>query len=72
MELREAVQSRRSIRCFLEDPVPERLINEIISEARWAQSWGNTQPWEVKVICGSPLDGVIRISCAIFILQICV
>ncbi len=56
MELREAVQTRRSIRCFLEDPVPEQLIIEIISDARWAQSWGNTQPWEIKVICGDPLE----------------
>ena len=56
MELRNAVQSRRSIRSFLKDPIPEQLVNEIIFEARWAQSWGNTQPWEVKVICGDPLE----------------
>jgi len=55
MELRDAVRGRRSIRRFLEDPVSEDIVNEIIAEALWAPSWGNTQPWEIKVVSGNLL-----------------
>lgn len=49
MELNEAVHGRRSIRAFLPDPVPRRIIEKIVAIARWAPSWGNTQPWEIVV-----------------------
>ena len=56
MELREAILSRRSIRNFLKKEVPEELIKEILTESQWAPSWGNTQPWEIMVITGPPLE----------------
>jgi len=56
MELREAILSRRSIRNFLKKAVPEELIKEILTDSQWAPSWGNTQPWEIMVIAGSPLE----------------
>lgn len=56
MELREAILNRRSIRNFLKKEIPEELIEEILTEAQWAPSWGNTQPWEIMVITGSPLE----------------
>ena len=56
MELREAILSRRSIRNFLKQAVPEELIKEVLTDSQWAPSWGNTQPWEIMVIAGSPLE----------------
>ena len=56
MELREAILSRRSIRNFLKQAVPEELIKEVLADSQWAPSWGNTQPWEIMVIAGSPLE----------------
>jgi nitroreductase len=52
MELREAVRNRRSIRHFLAKPVPEEMVRDIIADALWAPSWGNTQPWEIVVVSG--------------------
>ncbi len=52
MELTEAVLGRRSIRAFLPDPVPREKIRKIVELARWAPSWGNTQPWEIVVADG--------------------
>ena len=49
MELNEAVQGRRSIRAFLPNPVSKDLIKKMVDQARWAPSWGNTQPWEIVV-----------------------
>jgi nitroreductase len=56
MEIFEAVTTRRSIRQFKPDPVPEALLKEILDAARWSPSWGNTQPWEIAVITGESLE----------------
>ena len=56
METRSCVQNRRTIRKFLPKPVPEETIGEIISEALWAPSWGNTQPWEFMVVTGPLME----------------
>jgi nitroreductase len=55
MDIRQVVKERRSIRKFKPDQVPESLIHEILDEARWSPSWGNTQPWEFYVITGETL-----------------
>jgi nitroreductase len=52
MELNEAVLNRRSIRAFLPEPIPRDTIERIVDIARWAPSWGNTQPWEIVVADG--------------------
>lgn len=52
MEFNDAVLGRRSIRAFLPDPVPRDIITKIVDIARWAPSWGNTQPWEIVVADG--------------------
>jgi nitroreductase len=52
MELSEAILGRHSIRAFLPDPVPREKIGKIVELARWAPSWGNTQPWEIVVADG--------------------
>jgi nitroreductase len=56
MEIFQTVTTRRSIRRFKPDPVPEPLLREILEAARWSPSWGNTQPWEVTVVTGEPLE----------------
>ena len=55
MEVKEAILSRRSIRNFLKQEIPEKLLKEILTDSQWAPSWGNTQPWEIMVITGPPL-----------------
>ncbi len=52
MNLTEAVRNRRSIRSFSPEPVPKKIIKELISESMWSPSWGNTQPWEIVVTSG--------------------
>jgi len=56
MEIFQAVTTRRSIRRFKPDSVPEPLLREILEAARWSPSWGNTQPWEILVVTGAALD----------------
>ena len=44
------LKSRRSIRAYKPDPIPDEFIQKIIEAARWAPSGGNSQPWEFIVI----------------------
>ena len=44
------VRSRRSIRKFTSEPVPDTLVEQVIEAARWAPSGANSQPWEFVVI----------------------
>ncbi|MBW2118686.1 MAG: nitroreductase [Deltaproteobacteria bacterium] len=56
MDIEKAVKERRSIRMFKPEEVPREIIREILDEARWAPSWGNTQPWELYVVTGETLE----------------
>jgi len=56
MDIFQTVTTRRCIRKFRPDPVPQGLIREILEAARWSPSWGNTQPWEIVVVAGEPLQ----------------
>jgi len=50
MDLMEAIKSRRSIRKYKADPVPEDALQKVMEAVRWAPSWHNTQCWEVIVV----------------------
>ena len=54
----EAVRSRKSVRAFLEKPVPEQLLHEILETASRSPSGGNLQPWFVHVVSGAALTEV--------------
>lgn len=56
MDVAEAIRSRRSVRRYTPDAVPEVLIREILDEARWTPSWRNMQSWTVWVLTGEKLD----------------
>ncbi len=43
-------QSRRNVRKYKSDPVPDDFVVKMIEAARWAQSGGNGQPWEFIII----------------------
>src|SRR3990172_1886643 len=50
MQVREAIQKRRSIRKFKVDAVPDVLIMQLLESARLAPSGLNVQPWEFIVV----------------------
>lgn len=58
MEIVEAIKARRSIRAFLPQPVPKRVMEEILEVAARSPSFANTQPWEVAVIGGEVMEQV--------------
>ena len=58
MDYNDIVHERRSIRGYLQKPVPRELIEEIIDLAKRAPSSMNTQPWHFHVITGEPLERI--------------
>ncbi len=54
----EVVLGRRSIRGYLDKPVPRALIEKILEMAMRSPSSMNTQPYHVHVITGEPLDRI--------------
>lgn len=58
MTFKETNQKRRSIRDFLDKPVSEEIINEILQEALEAPSSSNTQPFKVVVATGEVLKNI--------------
>lgn len=58
MEFADVVQGRRSIRGFKPDPVPQKVLEEVIALAIRAPSSMNTQPWHLYVVTGEPMDQI--------------
>lgn len=58
MNLDQAIQERRSIRGFTDQPVSKDLLEEVIALANRAPSSMNTQPWHLHVLTGEPLEHV--------------
>ncbi|WP_375264501.1 nitroreductase [Planktotalea sp.] len=58
MNLEQAINDRRSIRGFTDEPVSKDLLEEIIALANRAPSSMNTQPWHLHVLTGEPLERV--------------
>ena len=50
LTVQEAIQQRRSIRKFRDEPVPTEMINELLEAARLAPSASNRQPWRFIVV----------------------
>jgi len=56
MDFKAIVDSRRSTRGYLKQPVKRELMAEIIDLAQRAPSSMNTQPWNFHVLTGAPLE----------------
>lgn len=50
MNIAQAIQQRKSCRAYLNKPVPNETIQQILSIARWAPSGVNHQPTHVAVL----------------------
>ena len=46
----DLVHTRRSIRRFKNETVPDELLEKILEAGRWAMSGANAQPWEFVVV----------------------
>ncbi|MCF0235155.1 MAG: nitroreductase [Bacteroidaceae bacterium] len=49
------VRTRQSIRKFLPTPLTREQMHEVLTDAQWAPSACNTQPWDVHIVSGEKL-----------------
>ena len=50
MQFDQVIQTRRSIRNFKPDSVPDKVVKDILEAARLAPSGSNIQPWRFVII----------------------
>jgi nitroreductase len=50
MDIFEAIESRRSVRKYLDKPISQETLQMIFNAGRWAPSAGNRQPWRFVVV----------------------
>lgn len=60
MDVYEAVESRRAVRAFSDEPVRKEILERVLTAAARAPSSGNLQPWHVYVVTGSYWSVVSR------------
>ncbi len=61
MELYEAIRSRRSVRKFTGEIIPDDKILKLLEAAHWAPTASNRQPWHFIVVRRSGLDRMFEI-----------
>jgi len=50
MSFLDLARTRRSVRQYRPDPVPDELLQQVLEAGRWAPSAVNSQPWEFIVV----------------------
>ncbi len=50
METFECIRTRRSIRRYKSEPLPDDVLEKVLEAVRWAPSWANTQCWELVLV----------------------
>lgn len=55
MNVYEAVESRRAVRAFSDEPVPRETLERVLATAARSPSGSNIQPWNIYVVGGAPL-----------------
>ncbi|MEM7739796.1 MAG: nitroreductase [Pseudomonadota bacterium] len=60
MDVTEALTRRRSVRAFLENPVSEETIRQILTDSARSPSGGNLQPWRVVVVTGEEQAAITK------------
>jgi nitroreductase len=56
MNFEDTVRNRRSVRGFLQKPVPQDLMNKVFEIAQLSPSGTNIQPWQAYVASGEVRD----------------
>lgn len=57
-EFSQFLASRRSTREFSSSPIPQDLLDQVLSDALTAPSWSNTRPFKVAVAQGEARDAI--------------
>lgn len=62
----QLLRSRRSVRDFRPDPIPQSLLDAVLEDARQSPSWSNTQPYRIAIASGHLRDQLASELCMRF------
>ncbi len=62
VDVYQAVESRRAVRGFTDQPVSKEVLERVLSAAAWAPSGSNLQPWHIYVVTGAPLAQLKKLA----------
>ncbi|PAV24957.1 nitroreductase [Tamilnaduibacter salinus] len=62
-EFRKIVRSRRSVRRFTDEPIPDAILDECLDLAMLAPNSSNLQPWEFRVVRTPALRDRVAHAC---------
>ena len=63
MEFYEVIRTRRSIRAYRPDPIPEDAFNRVLEATRVAPSGSNRQPWRFIIVKDEELKRRLAAAC---------
>lgn len=63
MEFHEVIRTRRSIRAYRPDPIPEEALNRVLEAVRIAPSGSNRQPWKFIIVSNGDLRRRLAAAC---------
>ncbi|MBS7640006.1 MAG: nitroreductase family protein [Candidatus Bathyarchaeia archaeon] len=63
MDFYEVIRTRRSIRSYKPDPIPDDVLMRVLDAARIAPSGRNLQPWKFIVVRDAELKRRLAIAC---------
>ncbi len=58
MNVSQAVETRRSVRQFTDQPVDRAALERVLQKAALSPSGGNTQPWNAVIVTGDALADI--------------
>jgi nitroreductase len=61
MPLAELIRTRRSVSVFLDKPIPEGLIEDLLETAVWTPNHHLTEPWRFVLLTGDGVKGYAAI-----------
>lgn len=63
MDFYEVIRTRRSIRSYKSDPIPDEVLMRVLEAARIAPSGSNRQPWKFIIVKSEELKKKVAAAC---------
>jgi len=62
VDVQTAIRSRRTHKAYGSEPVPRKVLEELLALARWAPNHHLTEPWRFRVLGPRTLDRLVAIA----------
>ena len=64
--LSQLIRTRRSVRDFLPQAIPDTLLKKVLEDANGSPSWSNTQPYRIAIASGDVRARLSKELCTLF------